>query len=158
MSKGRVVKAFVVAAAAASLLTCGMSGSASADGYGSPITWRSALGGWLWADQNGGSLNVISEPFQWYDSENSDGTWNEVDVYGHCLAAYGRNVVTENCNPTPNHTSANERWHEHFQGSGQGWNLISATTGYYLDETGSDTWGSVYAHDGNANNNNERWF
>ena len=126
----RAVKALVVAAATASLVTGGMARSASAASYGALITWQSGLGGDLWAQTTGGGVNVYGSPFQWYDSENSDGTWNEVDVYGHCLAAYGRNVVTENCNPTPNHTTTAERWREESQGSGNGWKLVSAANGY----------------------------
>jgi len=168
MRTRRMLATAATGLAAATLLAVGIPTTASAtattsavtpaSGYGALITWQSGLGGYLWAQSTGGSLNVNGQPFQWYDSENSDGTWNEIDVYGHCLAAYGRSVVTENCNPTANHTTTNERWHEESQGSGNGWKLVSVANGYYLDWTGVGTWGSVYAHAGDANNANERWY
>ena len=95
MRTRRMLATATAGLAAATLLAVGIPTTASAaapavtpaSGYGALITWQSGLGGYLWAQSGGGSLNVNGQPFQWDDNENSDGTWNEVDVYGHCLAA-----------------------------------------------------------------------
>ncbi|GAB2746353.1 hypothetical protein [Kitasatospora kifunensis] len=159
MRKSRVVKALLAASVAAPLLTLGMAGPASADGQ---ITWQNGLydrAFYLFANEiNAGPVATVHGIYHWHDVENSDGTWNEVDGSGRCLTGNGRNVYTENCNSSRNGTDAYERWHEINMGSGNGWKLQNVQSGYFLDWTGNPGWGTVYAHAGDANNANERWY
>jgi hypothetical protein len=163
MRKSQALKALMVAAVTAPLLTLGTAGSASA---ASPVTWNNGAKARLYflMAQSGGGPVTVGDPINagthWYDVENSDGTWNEIDNWGRCLAAHGSAVVTENCNSAPNGTNSSERWHEHhYQNGSDGWELINASNGYYLDWTAASfNWGTVYAHNGEANNPNERWY
>ncbi|WP_406430361.1 RICIN domain-containing protein [Streptomyces sp. NBC_00631] len=146
-----------------SLLTLGTAAPASA---ASGITWRNGLYNHDYFLQSDGyeaqpSLAYAGASAQsfWTDIENSDGTWNEVDWAGYCLTGYGRTVETMPCNSAKDATDGHMRWREINMGSGNGWKLQNVLSGYYLDWTGtSPNAGTVYLHDGDAGNPNERWY
>ncbi|WP_405882619.1 hypothetical protein OG762_31030 [Streptomyces sp. NBC_01136] len=153
MKKLNVVRSLLVGAAIPSLLMV-TSGSASADGYG--ITWRNGkTGNYLTAYYNGkvGDDAHYQGESDWNDIENSDGTWNEVNVHlGQCLTGYYAQVYTENCNSGTNGTNSWERWYE--WPTSTGWELKNVETGYILDDDGYD---NVYANSTDWANSNQRW-
>ncbi|MFD7645849.1 hypothetical protein ACFV4P_35010 [Kitasatospora sp. NPDC059795] len=153
MNKARMLKA-LAATAMVSALTLGLAGPASADGS---VTWKNGKTSWYLGSQpNGGGLTTMNYYWHWQDIQNSDGTWNEVDQFGHCLTGYGSQAYTETCNSGRDGTNAYQRWREINTGSG--WKLQNVQSGGFLDESGNTGYGSVYVNSIDWNNQNQRWY
>ncbi|GAA1942211.1 RICIN domain-containing protein [Kitasatospora viridis] len=157
----RFVKASLLGLVTTSLLAVGAAAPASA---ASGITWQNGLYGHSYYLASNG---YQAQPFMaygsnppasnWTDIENSDGTWDEVDFAGFCLTGYGSTVETMPCNDAKDATDGHMRWRE--INTGDGWKLQNVLSGYFLDWTGSSpNTGTVYLHNGDAGNPNERWY
>jgi hypothetical protein len=158
----RIVTTFLLGIVTASLLAVGVAAPASAS---SARMWTNGLYSHAYYLQSDGDSQPLSMAAGgsvesvWHEVLNSDGTYDEVDWSGYCLTAYGRNVLTMPCNSAVNATDGHMRWREINMGSGNGWKLQNVLNGYYLDWTGASTAANtVYAHAGDANNPNERWY
>lgn len=155
MIKSRIVAA-LLAVAAVPVMTMGAAGSAHADGN---VSWKNGTDGlYLFSQQNGGSVAVAPGAWQWHDVQNSDGSWNEVDRFGHCLTGYGSQAYTENCNSGRDGTNSYERWREVWVGSGKGFKLQNVQSGGFLDNSGNGGFGAVYVNGTDYNNQNQRWY
>ncbi|GAB2725945.1 hypothetical protein [Kitasatospora kifunensis] len=154
MRKARAIQASAVALTAVSLLTFGMASSASADGT---VTWRNGINRYYLTSTGraGAGLTVSPSSQSWFDTQAPDGNWYEVDQWGYCLTNVGSGpaVTTDPCNSVYGY----QEWKE--INTGNGWKLQNASTGNFLDWTGASlNLGTVYAHTGDANNMNERWY
>ncbi|MEV5283503.1 hypothetical protein ACFYMW_25230 [Streptomyces sp. NPDC006692] len=145
-------------AAAIPALVVAASGSASADDW---VSWKNAKSGKLLifgiSDHLGevkGGVPGTGWDYEWWDIQNSDGSWNETQGTnpGRCLTGYYRQVYTEPCNAWRDGTNSWQRWSE--ISTSTGWKLQNRQTGYVLDDEGS---GGIYANETDWNNSNQRW-
>ncbi|MEU9986247.1 hypothetical protein AB0E10_05435 [Streptomyces sp. NPDC048045] len=150
-----MAKALLVATAVPALLVS-TSAAASADGW---VTWKNQKSGLYLTANNSGAVKgdwampgVNETAYQWYDTSNSDGSYNESNGYGMCLVGYYRQVYTEGCNSRRDQTNWWQRWYEISTSSG--WKLKNRQTGWILDDEGH---GGIYANSGDYNNSNQRW-
>ncbi len=142
--KRKMAKALLVATAVPALLVS-TSVAASADGW---VTWKNQKSGYYLTANSGGTVKgnwampgVNETEYQWYDTSNSDGSYNESNGYG-----------TEGCNSRRDQTNWWQRWYEISTSSG--WKLKNRQTGWILDDEGH---GGIYANSTDYNNSNQRW-
>ncbi len=153
--KQKIVKTLLVAATLPALLI-GTSTSAFADGQ---VWWvNNKTGKDLMYDSYGNVWGGRYDPevrnHDWYETLNSDGTWNIGNGFGHCLTAYERSVYTERCNAAANQTNAWQRWKEIKTPTG--WKLKNLQSGWILDDDG---YGHIYANSNDVGDSdlNQRW-
>ncbi|MFI9254638.1 hypothetical protein [Streptomyces sp. NPDC053069] len=159
--KKKMAKALIAAAAVPALLVA-TSGSASADDW---VMWQNAKSHLFlthgWGDYQGqvkGGMGGTGWEPQWWDIQNSDGSWNETAGTnetpgpGRCMTGYWRQVYTEPCNPYRDQTNNWQRWRE--IPTNTGWKLQNVQTGWILDDEGH---GGIYANDHDYGNANQRW-
>ncbi|MEW2490389.1 hypothetical protein [Streptomyces sp. NPDC048411] len=145
----------IVMAAAVPVLLAATAIPAQADGS---VTWRNnKTDRWLSAARSGSSIVTGSVLWDgpnsnWYDIQNSDGSWNEQGGLG-CLTGYGRQVYTEPCDSRRDMTNWWQRWYE--ISTPTGWKLQNKQTNYILDDAGN---GAIYANENDVSTSkNQRW-
>ncbi|MFE9571789.1 hypothetical protein ACFYMW_25235 [Streptomyces sp. NPDC006692] len=151
-----IAKALVIAAAVPALVMTA-SGAASADGW---VSWTNNNSNLLLQADFNGTVKGAAFPSSssswsadWFDTQNSDGSWNEANgASGGCLVGYYRQVYTEACHAYRDGTNSWQRWSE--ISTNTGWKLQNRQTGYVLDDAGS---GGIYANEKDWNNSNQRW-
>ncbi|WP_153068650.1 hypothetical protein [Streptomyces orinoci] len=160
MNIKRIAKRAGVAAAVAPLLLAVTAGSAHADGT---VTWSMNYYPGYLSDVRGGhdittyaDTSKIPMAHVWYDIQNSDGSWNEVNANtGWCLTSYDTQVYTEPCNSAKDGTNWYQRWYEIKTDAG--WKLQSRMSGYTLDGGADPTTNNVYANPKDYGNSFQRW-
>ncbi|MFI1165786.1 hypothetical protein ACH4UM_19765 [Streptomyces sp. NPDC020801] len=153
--KQKLVKSLLAVAAVPALVAVA-SAPAQADGW---VTWKNVkTGNYLLFDGNGNVKGGWAAPgtswdYDWYDFQNSDGSYNEAPGGGNCLTGYYRQVYTESCNARRDQTNWWQRWYE--ISTSTGWKLKNRETGYILDDEGH---GGIYANVNDVNSSqNQRW-
>ncbi|MFJ4798835.1 hypothetical protein [Kitasatospora purpeofusca] len=157
----RAIKSLLVATTATGLIL-GATGIASA--ASGTVTWGSNRYPGFLSDIGGGRVTTYADTSNiplahvWYDIQNSDGSWNEVNAQtGWCLTSFSNQAVyTEPCSSGKDATNWWQRWYE-IQ-TPTGWKLQSRMTGFILDSGGPYP-NNVYANptDWGDSNSAQRW-